>query len=49
MSDKDEIIKNLSDVYVTLEDIQIQGKYSVAMALCLQTIEKTINEIKIKL
>ena len=41
----EELKQKLSDVYVTLEDIEIKGKQSKIYAICLQTLEECVSII----
>lgn len=38
-------IQDLSNVYVTLQDIELKGKYAMPMAMCLNTLEEVINKL----
>lgn len=42
----DKIIQELSNVFVTLQDIEIKGKQCIPYGMCLQTLENSILELK---
>lgn len=42
----ENIIQELSNVFVTLQDIEIKGKQCIPYGMCLQTLEKSILELQ---
>lgn len=45
----EKIIQELSNVYATMQEVEIKGKYTVPYAMCIQALERSIGELnKIK-
>lgn len=41
----DNLKQKISDVYITLEDIEIKGRQAKTYALCLQALEECVTYI----
>lgn len=48
MVNLDVDIQELSNVYITMQEIEIKGKQSMPYAVCLQKLEQVINDLKQK-
>lgn len=39
-------MQDLSNVYATLEDLEVKGRYAIPLGLCMQTLEKVVRELQ---